>query len=237
MYHLAAEPEHAAILREEVDVIIAEDGWTKAAIDRMIKVDSFLRESQRINGLGTCTQLITPLHTPNANIPLTSVTMSRVAVNDFAFSNGVVIPAGTTVTVPMYAIHHDKNIWPDPFTFDPYRSSRVRETDAGNVKQQLVTSSAEFLPWGYGRYAWYVSFDRPLPHLAWHGTHIVHACSPGRFFAANELKMMLAYVVHSYDVKFEQEGVRPANVWFGEICLPHQSAEVMFRRRPKGSML
>ena len=32
----------------------------------------------------------------------------------------------------MYAIHHDETIWPDPFTFDPYRSSRVREKDDGD---------------------------------------------------------------------------------------------------------
>ena len=51
LYHLAAEPEHAAVLREEVDAIVKEDGWTKTALDRMIKVDSFLRESQRVNGM------------------------------------------------------------------------------------------------------------------------------------------------------------------------------------------
>ena len=56
---------------------------------------------------------------------------------------------------------------------------------------------------------------------------------PRTTFAANELKTMLAYIVHSYDVKFEKEGVRPANVWFSGICLPHQSAEVMFRKRAK----
>jgi len=55
LYHLAAEPEHAVILREEVDKIVKEEGWTKAAIDRMIRLDSFLRESQRMNGLSTYT--------------------------------------------------------------------------------------------------------------------------------------------------------------------------------------
>jgi cytochrome P450 len=197
----------------------------------MSKVDSFLRESQRVNGQGTCAQSIALFRTTNADLYFNSVTMSRLALKDFTFSNGTVIPAGTTVAVPMYAIHHDKNIWPDPFTFDPYRSSRVQYQDAGDVKQQMVTSSSEFLPWGYGRHAWYVTFDcSVLPQLA---PILVHACSPGRFFAVNELKTMLAYVVHSYDIKFEQERVRPTNVWFGEVCLPHQSAEVMFRKRTK----
>jgi cytochrome P450 len=85
--------------------------------------------------------------------------MSRVALKDFTFSNGIVLPAGTTISVPMCAIHHDEIIWPDPFTFDPYRSSRVREKNADDVKQQLVTSSPEFLPWGYRKHAWYVTFD------------------------------------------------------------------------------
>ena len=166
LYHLAAEPEHAAILREEVDAIVKEDGWTKAGIDRMVKVDSFLRESQRVNGQGTCAQSIAFFRTTNADLYFNSVTMSRVALEDFTFSNGTVIPTGTTVAVPMYAIHHDKNIWPDPFTFDPYRSSRVRDQGAGDVKQQMVTTSSEFLPWGYGRHAWYVTFDfSVLPQL------------------------------------------------------------------------
>ena len=83
--------------------------------------------------------------------------MHRVALKDFTFSNGVVIPAGTTVAVPMYAVHHDESIWPDPFKFDPYRSSRLREHDVDDVKQQMVTPTPDFLPWGYGKHAWYAA--------------------------------------------------------------------------------
>jgi hypothetical protein len=52
LYDLAASPEYAVSLREEVECVVREFGWTKAALDRMFKVDNFLRESQRINGLG-----------------------------------------------------------------------------------------------------------------------------------------------------------------------------------------
>jgi hypothetical protein len=55
--------------------------------------------------------------------------------------------------------------------------------------------------------------------------------SPGRFFAANELKAMLSHVVLNYDVKLEHEGVRPANTWFATACVPNPTAEVMFRKR------
>jgi hypothetical protein len=88
---------------------------------------------------------------------------------------------GWPVTVPMYAVHQDETIGPDPFTFDPYRSSRVREKDADDVKQQLVTSSPEFLPWGYGKHARYVIFDC---------IDRERRSSP----TVNELKTMLDYV-------------------------------------------
>ncbi len=41
-------------MREEVEAAIREDGWTKSAIDKLRKVDSFLRESQRMHGSGLC---------------------------------------------------------------------------------------------------------------------------------------------------------------------------------------
>lgn len=55
--------------------------------------------------------------------------------------------------------------------------------------------------------------------------------SPGRFFAANELKAMLAYVVLNYDVKFEREGVRPENKWIAMSIVPDPTAHVLFRKR------
>ena len=82
--------------------------------------------------------------------------MSRVVMKDFAFSNGVVVPAGTTIAIPMYGAHHDEATWPDPFKFDPYRSSRMREQAIDDTKHQFVTPTTEFLPWGYGKNAWCV---------------------------------------------------------------------------------
>jgi hypothetical protein len=41
-------------LRQEVDAVITEEGWTKAGIDKMHKIDSFLRETQRLDVIGLC---------------------------------------------------------------------------------------------------------------------------------------------------------------------------------------
>jgi Cytochrome P450 len=53
LYRLLANPEYTEPLREEVNTVIKEEGWTKAGIDRMYKIDSFLRETQRLDGLTT----------------------------------------------------------------------------------------------------------------------------------------------------------------------------------------
>jgi cytochrome P450 len=53
LYRLLANPEYFEPLREEIDAVIKEEGWTKAGIDKMYKIDSIVRETQRFDGLGT----------------------------------------------------------------------------------------------------------------------------------------------------------------------------------------
>jgi len=60
--------------------------------------------------------------------------------------------------------------------------------------------------------------------------HGRHAC-PGRYLAACELKLMLAHVVMAYDVKLENDGVRPEDMWIVTTCVPNPNAKVLFRRR------
>lgn len=49
---LAAYPEYIRPLRDEVVAIVGTEGWTKAAMGKMWMIDSFLKESQRYNGIG-----------------------------------------------------------------------------------------------------------------------------------------------------------------------------------------
>lgn len=55
-------------------------------------------------------------------------------------------------------------------------------------------------------------------------------CSPGRFFASNMVKLMLAVVLMKYDVK-TRTGVRPENWEIGCRCLPDWRAEILFKQR------
>ena len=44
----------------------------------------------------------------------------RVATKD-AHLQDLVVPAGTIITLHIYAIHHDPKYWPNPEKFDPER--------------------------------------------------------------------------------------------------------------------
>ncbi|KAI9569394.1 cytochrome P450 [Boletus coccyginus] len=184
-----ANPQYIQPLREEVEGVVEKDGWTKTALGKMRKVDSFLKESQRIEGM---------------NI----VTLSRKALKDFTFSDGTFIPKGTSVAAATLSLHNDKNLYGNPEVFDPFRFAEMREDDGKGAKHQFASTSIEYLPFGHGR----------------------HAC-PGRAFAANTLKSMLAHVVVTYDVKLEDNATLPANWHIGTFIKANSRAKVMFRNR------
>jgi hypothetical protein len=113
LYHLAEHPEvYLQPLRNEVEGVIAKLGWTKAALREMVKVDSFVRESERFNGLSSCTSVHSLFHKPCSNlIPEFEVIMTRKVIcpKGFTFSNGVHLPVDTIVSVANYATHHDES--------------------------------------------------------------------------------------------------------------------------------
>ena len=53
--------------------------------------------------------------------------------------------------------------------------------------------------------------------------------SPGRFFAAVQLKLLIAYIVRHYH--FEPLEHRPLNKTFGGHIVPSMTAKVKLRRR------
>ncbi|KAK3104038.1 hypothetical protein FSP39_023906 [Pinctada imbricata] len=62
--------------------------------------------------------------------------VNRVASHDITV-HGVHIPEGTDVHVPLYALHRDPNVWPNPEQFDPDRFAKE-------------ISELSFLPFGVG---------------------------------------------------------------------------------------
>src|SRR4051812_22484032 len=66
LFDLTTHPEHFLPMREEAERVIGEEGWTKAALNNMTKIDSFLRESQRHNPTGPC---MYPIHAVFISVP------------------------------------------------------------------------------------------------------------------------------------------------------------------------
>jgi len=83
------------------------------------------------------------------------VTMGRLAMRPFTFSNGVTVPAGTLVAVPVGVINQDGETFPKPEEFDGFRFAKLRERDGPDVaRHQALSPSMENLSFGYGRHAW-----------------------------------------------------------------------------------
>ncbi|KAK4120990.1 cytochrome P450 [Parathielavia appendiculata] len=126
--------------------------------------------------------------------------------------DGIRIPRGATVSVPSYPIFHDSAVYPDADEFKPFRFAEQRSDASIEYVQRaakaFATTSTDFLAFGHGR----------------------NAC-PGRFFAANELKLMLAHLVLNYDV--ELGGERPRNTWFGLNRVPPLQATIRIKRRER----
>lgn len=157
LYHLAAQPEFIAPLREEVEAIVAEDGWSKVAVGKMWKLDSFMRESQRYNGVNSSTFVVFSLLIVSRSHVRLIVTVMRKTLVPLTLSDGTYIPKGTVMVTPAEATHFDNENYENADVFDPFRFAREKERDGSAVKHQYVTTSAEYVPFGHGKHAWCVS--------------------------------------------------------------------------------
>ena len=54
--------------------------------------------------------------------------------------------------------------------------------------------------------------------------------SPGRFFAVNEIKLMMAFAILRFDIK-TKDGRRPPEFKFNWFTIPDIKAEVLLRRK------
>jgi cytochrome P450 len=134
----------------------------------------------------------------------------RRVLKGITLSNGQYIPPGVVIEVPSAAIYTDNTHYPSPSTFDGYRAYKLRSSGkaADIARNQFVTTNETNLGFGYGR----------------------HAC-PGRFFAANEIKMILARLVLEYDVKMPGDGMeRHEQIHMGRLNMPHPGKTLMFKR-------
>ncbi len=100
----------------------------------------------------------------------------------------------------------DESIYPEPERFDGYRFLRMREK-GDEAGAQFVSTSYSALGFGHGK----------------------QAC-PGRFFAANELKIALSHILLKYDFKLPAD-TAPKSSTFGLFYQADEKAGLMIKRR------
>ncbi|KAI0179442.1 putative cytochrome P450 [Hypoxylon sp. FL1284] len=139
--------------------------------------------------------------------PLLLITFERIITKKTILSDGFTIPKGTTIGVPAQALSMDPDLYPDPEKFDGLRF--VKAAEKGVSRDQYAASNHRSMAFGYGR----------------------HAC-PGRFFASNEIKLIMAYLLLNYDFKFPAAGTdRPVSEAAETQLIPNHDATICLRRR------
>jgi cytochrome P450 len=213
LYSSPDRDELVAGLREEAERVltISKGEWSKDAVNSLLRVDSVIRETMRVTSLG-------------------ELGMPRIVSdpNGITLSGGIHLPQGVRVIMPTYSIQTDESKYENPKKWDGFRFSRPHEEflsspagkvsgDAGRLEKVLehknrglIVTSDDFFTFGAVR----------------------HAC-PGRFFASQEMKLMIAYIVMNFDIKID--GGRPPSFSFNGACVPLDSSTMDIRLRQQSA--
>ncbi|XP_061592012.1 cytochrome P450 3A40-like [Cololabis saira] len=120
-YNLATQPHVQKILQQEIDETFPDKCQpTYNALMQMEYLDMVMNESMRLY----------PIANRLERISKTSVEL-----------NGLTIPKGTVIVVPVYVLHRDPSLWPEPEAFKPERFSKENKPNLDPYA---------FLPFGAG---------------------------------------------------------------------------------------
>lgn len=147
------------------------------------------------------------------------------------FQDNIHVPQGVRVCIPAHAIHRDETLYPSPLQFDAFRFSRRREENLSQMTEGEMSADSQ----------------EKIKHESWRGNldlknvsaintsddflafgHGRHAC-PGRFFATQELKLMLAHLVMHYDIEPPSE--RPKPSFMNGFSIPLTGTWINIKRR------
>jgi cytochrome P450 len=139
LYDITAEPKFTEEIRNEIQQTFDADNgnWSHGTYARLGKLDSVLRESQRMS-------------------PPTILGLKRLFKESFTFEDGTHVPRGAYTAMPVHAIENDPTVTADPTIFDGLRNYRLRQArlDTKNREEYLFSSpEATVLSFGYGKSA------------------------------------------------------------------------------------
>ncbi|KAH7048216.1 cytochrome P450 [Macrophomina phaseolina] len=136
LYELASRPEYLQPLRDELAAAMeTTKRFDFTFLSRLDKMDSFIRETQRLNSHGL-------------------VMMTRRTTSAIKLSDGSVIPKGVSIGVSNHTLNRSPEHYPQPDEFQGFRFYELRQRSEENArKYQFASTSLENLNWGYGTHA------------------------------------------------------------------------------------
>lgn len=120
-YLLVQHPEVQEKLYDEITANLTDDNWSYEAVHSLQYLDQVFNESLRIY--------------PPVTGFLTRKCNKECQLGD------LVVPEGVILQAPVWNIHHDPELWPEPWKFDPDRFAPENRSSINNMA---------FLPFGVG---------------------------------------------------------------------------------------
>ncbi|KAI5858276.1 cytochrome P450 [Durotheca rogersii] len=140
--------------------------------------------------------------------PIETVMLRRRVMGDVHLSSGLTLKEGMRTWVSTCRMR-DPGVYENPDQWDANRFLKLRSQPGWENTTQLVSTSRDHYAFGYGE----------------------HAC-PGRFFAANEIKVLFCHLLVNYEWKLAP-GVDVRPKIFGIAWVASQDAKLSMRRREK----
>lgn len=210
LFQMCEHPEYIPELREEVRRVVAEDeGWRKTTLTKMRKLDSFIKESQRLHppSLRESPHLLTSI-SDRVLLILDLVGFKRAFMQPRVLSDGTTIPKGAHTLMAIQPHQMEDPSIPDPEVFDGFRYYRMREQEGHGNKHQFATTDPYTLHFGHGKFS-----------------------CPGRFLASNVIKLILSRLLLDYDFRFPDDQGRPEDVPAHEYVFPNPRGKIDLRQR------
>lgn len=132
--------------------------------------------------------------------------MQRKAMADVELEGGIHLRKGGVYAVDSYSMMNPA-VHENPDKYNAYRFLEIRKRPGSEHTSSLVSTSPEHLAFGHGK----------------------HAC-PGRFFAANEIKLALCHLLLKYDWQLAP-GTTTEPVRYGIDMSVNPEAKLLYKRR------
>lgn len=134
--------------------------------------------------------------------------VNRIVLKPLTLSDGFHLPVGTRFSMPCAEILHDPAVTESPHVFDGLRYYEARQKPGESNRHQFATTDSNNLHFGHGKYA-----------------------CPGRFFASNEIKMILATFLLRFNIRFPDGQSRPRNMTAHEYIFPDPDGVILLSER------